>query len=108
MNKMSGLVSAVLLAVALLPAAGCSSTKGSAEQMLTDKDVSDKAKMAIYSDPVTKSSEINVNTVKGVVTLSGTVGSKAVMDRAIELARGASGAMSVKNDMVIVIKESKD
>jgi osmotically-inducible protein OsmY len=43
--------------------------------------------------------EINVETFKGVVQLSGFVSSQAMMDRAVEVARGVSGVKSVKNDM---------
>ena len=47
----------------------------------------------------TKATEINVETFKGVVQLSGFVSSQAAENRAVELARGVSGVTAVKNDM---------
>ena len=46
-----------------------------------------------------KSAEINVETFKGVVQLSGFVSSQANIDKAAEIARGVKGVKSVKNDM---------
>ena len=69
--------------------------------MLSDQDVSNKVKSAIYSDPVTKDSEIHVTTEKGIVHLKGYVRSQAVLDRAVELARSASGAFGVKTELSI-------
>jgi osmotically-inducible protein OsmY len=45
------------------------------------------------------SGEINVETFKGVVQLSGFVNSMADQNKAVEVARGISGVNSVKNDM---------
>ena len=50
-------------------------------------------------DPTLKSTEINVETFKGEVQLSGFVESQANIDRAASLARGIKGATSVKNNM---------
>jgi osmotically-inducible protein OsmY len=46
-----------------------------------------------------KSAEINVETFKGVVQLSGFVNSQADINKAVEVARGVKGVKSVKNDM---------
>jgi hyperosmotically inducible protein len=46
-----------------------------------------------------KSAEINVETFKGVVQLSGFVSSQASATKAIEVARGITGVKSVKDDM---------
>jgi osmotically-inducible protein OsmY len=43
--------------------------------------------------------EINVETFKGVVQLSGFVSSHADISKAIEVARNVKGVKSVKNDM---------
>lgn len=50
---------------------------------------------------VVKSSEVNVETFKGVVQLSGFVTSKEAMDKAVDIARGINGVTSVRNDMTI-------
>jgi osmotically-inducible protein OsmY len=46
-----------------------------------------------------KVTEINVETFKGVVQLSGFVGSRSDINTAAELARNVKGVKSVKNDM---------
>jgi len=43
--------------------------------------------------------QINVETFKGEVQLSGFVDSKAMMDHAVKVTRGVAGVKSVKNDM---------
>ncbi|PHS76438.1 MAG: hypothetical protein COB19_00465 [Porticoccus sp.] len=50
---------------------------------------------------VVKSSEVNVETFKGVVQLSGFVTSKEAMDKAVDIARGIDGVNSVRNNMTI-------
>jgi hyperosmotically inducible protein len=56
-------------------------------------------KTAIMNDPDLKVTEINVETFKGVVQLSGFVSSRAQIDRAVVVAREIHGVTSVKNDM---------
>lgn len=103
MKPINNALSAVFLAATLLSAAGCAPTPVDTNQMLTDTDVTNKAKAAIYSDPVTKDSAITVNTVKGVVQLTGTVPSEAAKEKAGQLARGASGAFGLQNDLQVVV-----
>jgi osmotically-inducible protein OsmY len=50
-------------------------------------------------EPGLSSAEINVETFKGIVQLSGFVNSKANIHKAVTVARGVSGVTSVKNDM---------
>lgn len=103
MKPISNYLSAVFLAATLLSVTGCSTPPSpDTAQYLADKDVTDKAKVAIYSDPLTKDSDITVSTVRGVVQLTGHVSSQAVMDKAVALARGVSGAFGVKNDLQII------
>ena len=54
---------------------------------------------AIFNEPTLKVTEINVETYKGVVQLSGFVRSQSDVNRAEEVARGVKGVKSVKNDM---------
>jgi osmotically-inducible protein OsmY len=53
----------------------------------------------ILAEDSLKSAEINVETFKGVVQLSGFVNSKADINKAIEVTRKVKGVASVKNDM---------
>jgi hyperosmotically inducible protein len=56
-------------------------------------------KAAILNEPTLKSAEINVETFKGAVQLSGFVNSQADINKAVEVTRGVGGVKSVKNDM---------
>jgi osmotically-inducible protein OsmY len=56
-------------------------------------------KAAIFNEPSLKSAEINVETFKGVVQLSGFVSSQTDINKAVQVARGVNGVTSVKNDM---------
>ena len=60
-----------------------------------------KVKSAIFNDASLKVNEINVETFKGVVQLSGFVRSQADIDQAMKVARGVADVKSVKNDMRI-------
>lgn len=93
--------SAFFLALTLMSAWGCASTpkhEGTGEYF-DDSVITTKVKAAIFNDPTLKSAEINVETFKGVVQLSGFVHSKADIGKAVEVARGVKGVTSVKNDM---------
>jgi osmotically-inducible protein OsmY len=56
-------------------------------------------KTAIFDEPTLKVLQINVETYKNVVQLSGFVSTSAEMDKAIQVARGVKGVSSVTNDM---------
>lgn len=89
------------LTVALLTTVGCGSThkqEGTGEYF-DDTVITTKVKAAILNEPTLKATEINVETFKGVVQLSGFVSSSASINKAIEVASGVAGVKSVKNSM---------
>jgi len=93
--------SAFLMTLALLFSLGCASTskhEGSGEYV-DDSVITTKVKAAIFNEPTLKSAEINVETFKGVVQLSGFVNSQSDINKAVEVARDVKGVTSVKNDM---------
>jgi osmotically-inducible protein OsmY len=82
--------SAFLLAVLLASFLGCASTskqEGTGEY-IDDTVITTKVKAAVFNEPSLKSAEINVETFKGVVQLSGFVNSQADINKAVEVARG--------------------
>ena len=96
-RKLASLASVLLMATAL----GCASTRtqeGTGEYV-DDAVITTKVKAAILGEPTLKSAEINVETFKGVVQLSGFVSSQAAENKAVEVARTVGGVKSVKNDM---------
>jgi len=92
---------AFFLALLFLNVAGCASTQrheGTGEYV-DDSVITSKVKAAILNDPDLSSAEINVETFKGVVQLSGFVNSRSDINKAVTVARGVGGVKSVKNDM---------
>jgi len=80
---------------------GCAATskqEGTGEY-IDDSVLTTKVKAAVFNEPSLKSTEINVETFKGVVQLSGFVNSQADINKAADVARGVKGVKSVKNDM---------
>ena len=70
-------------------------------EYVDDAVITAKVKAAVLEEPSLKSAEINVETFKGIVQLSGFVRSRADINKAAELAKGAKGVKSVKNDMIL-------
>lgn len=82
---------------------GCASTakhEGTGEYV-DDSVITAKVKSAIFKEPNLKSAEINVETFKGVVQLSGFVSSQANVNLAVVTAKNVHGVSSVKNDMLV-------
>lgn len=99
--KASSRFAASVLAIVLAALSGCAatSTGESTGRYIDDTAITAQVKAAIFNAPGLKSSEINVETFKGTVQLSGFVSSRDDMGRAVDLARGVKGVTSVKNDM---------
>lgn len=101
MKQLSKYLSALFVAVTLFSVVGCASTskqEGTGEY-IDDSVITTKVKAAILDEPTLKVAEINVETFKGVVQLSGFVSSQAAINKAVEVARGVRGVKSVKSDM---------
>ena len=99
--KLVNLFGSFFLVILLVFFLGCASTskqEGTGEY-LDDSVITTKVKAAIFEEASLKSSEINVETFKGVVQLSGFVNSQANINKAVEVARSVKGVKSVKNDM---------
>ncbi|BAN34565.1 transport-associated protein [Sulfuricella denitrificans skB26] len=101
MKQLSKFLSAFFLAIALVSVVGCASTsqKEGTGEYIDDSVITTKVKAAIFNEPSLKSAEINVETFKGVVQLSGFVSSQTAASKAVEVARSIKGVTSVKNDM---------
>lgn len=96
-------LSMFFIALMLAIATGCASTstqEGTGEY-IDDSVITAKVKAAILDDSMLKVAEINVETFKGVVQLSGFVSSQTAANRAVTVARGVAGVVSVRSDMRI-------
>jgi osmotically-inducible protein OsmY len=106
------LIAAALGSTAL---AGCASTadpqsdretagqrsERSEGQVVDDGVVTAKVKAKLVDDPVTKAYQINVETFKGNVQLSGVVDSAEASSRATQLAKDVGGVKDVKNSLQV-------
>ena len=100
MNTFARITSVIAIA-AFAGMLGCASTSKSegTGEYFDDTVITTKVKAAILDQPTLKSAEINVETFKGVVQLSGFVSSQAAVNKAVEVTRGIRGVTSVRNDM---------
>ena len=91
----------ILFAAALLSATGCASTSNheSTGQYIDDSSITTRVKKAIFDEPSLKVAQINVETYKSVVQLSGFVDAAAQIGTAATVARSVEGVVSVKNDL---------
>lgn len=68
-------------------------------QTTADASITAKVKTALAADELVKARNIDVDTVRGVVQLNGTVSSMAEKRRAVQLARNVSGVVEVKDNL---------
>ena len=93
--------STLVAALMLSSVVGCASTakQESTGQYVDDSAITASVKAAIVNAPTLKVSEINVETFKGTVQLSGFVSSAENIATASSVARSVNGVKSVKNDL---------
>ncbi|MFZ6658163.1 BON domain-containing protein [Undibacterium sp. TJN19] len=99
--KIAQRIMTLVFSASLLAIAGCASTattEGTGEYV-DDAVITTKVKAEIFNEPSLKSAEINVETFKGAVQLSGFVTSPENIDKAVIITRNVKGVRSVKNDM---------
>jgi hyperosmotically inducible protein len=103
MKQIGKYLSAVFLAVTLASVVGCASTsqKEGTGQYIDDSVITTKVKAAIFDEPTLKTMQINVESFKGEVQLSGFVNSAGDVKKAGEVARGVEGVTAVKNDLIV-------
>ncbi len=90
-------VSAALF-VSFLGCASTSTQEGTGEYV-DDSVITAKVKAAILNEPGLNVMEINVETFKGVVQLSGFVTDPANIKKATDVARSVNGVRDVRNDI---------
>jgi len=93
----------LLAALAIATTLGCAGTAKSEStgEYVDDVSITAKVKKDIFDEPTLKSAEINVETFKGVVQLSGFVSSQANINTAVVVAKNVKGVSSVTNKMSV-------
>ena len=94
---------AAICAGSLSFSGGCAgtTTRQSTGEFVDDTAITTKVKTDLVRDETVKARQVNVDTFKGVVQLSGFVDTDAQKMRAGEIARGVNGVTDVKNNIVV-------
>ena len=79
--------------------AGCGKTIG---ETIDDTTITTRVKTAMLNDPAVGGLGVDVDTYKGVVTLSGRVKSQGERDQALALARKIDGVTEVKDALQVI------
>ena len=94
---------AILAAFMVLTFAGCAPTskRAGTGEYIDDAVITSKVKAAFAADPTVKATEVQVETFKGTVQLSGFVESRESAQRAVQIARQVKGVTEVRNNTIL-------
>jgi osmotically-inducible protein OsmY len=100
MNQFKRFIAPFFAAV-ILAVTGCAhiGDRSGPGEVVSDSWITTKVKGVLVESPIVKAREVNVETFKGQVQLSGFVSSEMAMNEAVRLARDVKGVTAVKNDM---------
>ena len=103
MKKKSGLIGSLILIMFVAALVACASTSKheSTGEYVDDSVITTKIKSQLAADDFLKSFQIDVETYKGIVQLSGFVNAQKAVDKAGKIARSVKGVKSVKNDLIV-------
>ena len=101
MHRLSStaLIYALAITLATVMTVACGKTVG---DTIDDATITTRVKTALLDDPLVGGLRIDVDTFKGVVTLSGRVKSAAESQQAIAIARRTNGVTEVKSSLQII------
>jgi hyperosmotically inducible protein len=93
----------VLVSCLALSLASCAMFQGreTAGQYVDDATITTKVKEAFVADKTVSANQVSVETMQGVVQLSGFVDSSASEQRAVSLANNVKGVKSVNDDIIV-------
>ena len=99
-SRAAGRAAAIVVVVVLtaIAGAGCATTL---DADLTDATITARVKTALLSDPEMSGSTIEVETLGGVVTLVGRVGSRSIETRALRVALSVDGVTDVQSRLQV-------
>jgi osmotically-inducible protein OsmY len=82
---------------------GCSSTRTreSTGEYIDSSALTAKVKSALVADEIVRARDVQVETFRGTVQLSGFVDTQAQKERATAVARSVQGVRDVKNNLII-------
>jgi osmotically-inducible protein OsmY len=103
-NRIPLFVASLLLSVGTIGfTAGCAgtSTRESTGEYIDSAALTARVKAALAEDEFVRARDVNVETFRDTVQLSGFVDSEAQKDRAAEIARSVQGVQAVKNNITV-------
>jgi osmotically-inducible protein OsmY len=88
---------------ALVLTIGCAATedRASVGEVIDDTVITARVKAALIKDEELSAAEINVETFRGTVQLSGFVSDRSDIARATEVTNDIDGVVAVENDLVL-------
>lgn len=98
----------VIAALFALSLTSCAMFQGreTAGQYVDDATITTKVKQAFVADKYVSATQVSVETMQGVVQLSGFVDSSSTEARAVGLANNVKGVKSVQDDIIVRSRNS--
>lgn len=109
MNNIKRIFGAAVAAFVLVLGAGCATERGgqsTAARVVDDSVITARVKTHLIEDQALKAFQINVETYRGDVLLSGFVDSPDMVKRAVEVAKNVEGVKSVRNSLIVKKEEA--
>lgn len=103
MKQINLIVRFLLSLLLVVSLAGCAGSKKyeSTGEYIDDSVLTTKVKASILGDSKLKVLQIDVETFKGIVQLSGFVDSPEAAERAVQLTRTVKGVKQVNNSLIV-------
>ncbi|MBC8009141.1 MAG: BON domain-containing protein [Burkholderiales bacterium] len=99
--KTSILILASLLGASLLAGCAATPTRESTGEYIDNSAITAKVKTALADDEIVKARDVQVETFRGTVQLSGFVDTKEQKKRATTVARSVQGVRDVENNLIV-------
>jgi hyperosmotically inducible protein len=93
----------LLSAAALMCVVSCAAIEGreTSGQYVDDATISTRVRTAFVGDSKVQATQVHVDTMQGIVELSGFVDKKDVEERAVSIARHTDGVKGVRDEIVV-------
>jgi hyperosmotically inducible protein len=102
------LCTALVVGAALIAGPAAAAGKADEKTPINDTWLTAKTKIALFADARVKGSEVNVETMQGVVMLRGKVDSDVAKHAAEDIAKKLDGVKSVKNDLQVIAPSKRE
>lgn len=104
MNSSKQVFAIAVAGLMMILGAGCATERGgqtTAARVVDDSVITSRVKTRLIEDQALKAFQINVETYRGDVLLSGFVDNADMVKRAVEIAKNTSGVKTVRNSLIV-------